>query len=160
MSKNVEKTWAYYISGRNVHLYQLSSSGASESATYQVRVPEFDNQTKLIYPSESITGGLMFEGTAFIAPFVDIEPNELSSGAQPDLIEIESAKVNESSHINSNRMLSLACVDYVKGMLAEREGDINKKEYFMKEFFSKLSDSESNKRNNVTIQPVSPYALR
>tara|TARA_R110002051_G_scaffold204351_3_gene270487 strand:- start:853 stop:1335 length:483 start_codon:yes stop_codon:yes gene_type:complete len=160
MSQSVENTWAYYISGRNIHLYKLSSSGASENATYRVRVPEFDNQTKLIYPNEAIAAGLMFEGTAFIAPFVEEEPNELADNSQPTLTEVATSDVNEVHHINSNRMLSLACVDYVKGMLAEREGDINKKEYFMKEFFSKLSDSESNKRNNVTIQPVSPYALR
>ena len=100
----------------------------------------------------------MFEGTAFIAPFVDNEPNELAGGAQPTLLEVTAP--TEVSHLNLNRMLSLACVDYVKGMLAERANDINKKEYFMKEFFSKLADSESNKRRNIVVQAVNPFALR
>ncbi len=158
MSKNVENTWAYYINGRNIQLYQLSVQGANEDATYQIRVPEFDDQMSLIYPDETISAGLMFEGTAFIEPFVNNEPNELAGGNQPTLTEV--ANPTEVSHINMNRMLSLACVDYIKGMLAERAGDINKKEYFMKEFFSKLADSESNKRRNIVAQAVNPFALR
>mgnify|MGYP003134528127 FL=1 len=158
MSKNVEESYAYYISGRNIQLYEIAYSGANEDVTYSVRLPEYKDQIKLKYPDETITSGLMFEGTAFIEPFVDIDPNELSGGNQPTLTEVTSP--NEVSHINLNRMLSLACVDYVKGMLAERSNDINKKEYYMKEFFSKLADSESNKRKQVFIQPVNPFALR
>ncbi len=158
MSKNVEESYAYYISGRNIQLYEIAYSGANEDVTYSVRLPEYKDQIKLKYPDETITSGLMFEGTAFIEPFVDVDPNELSGGNQPTLTEVTSP--NEVSHINLNRMLSLACVDYVKGMLAERNNDINKKEYYMKEFFSKLADSESNKRKQVFIQPVNPFALR
>ncbi len=158
MSKNVEESYAYYISGRNIQLYEVAYSGANEDVTYSVRLPEYKDQIKLRYPDEGITNGLMFEGTAFIEPFVNNDPNELSGGNQPTLTEETSP--NEKSHMNLNRMLSLACVDYVKGMLAEREGDINKKAYFMKEFFSKLADSESNKRRNIVTQPVNPFALR
>jgi len=56
--------------------------------------------------------------------------------------------------------LSLAVVDYIKSMLHERDDDIQKKEYFRKEFFSKLADSESNKRRELMTFPVSPYAVR
>ena len=159
MSKNTDKTFAYYLAGRNIHLYEVAYHGSSEDAEYQVRIPEFDEELKLIYPDEDIPNGLMFEGTAFIEPFVDVEPNELTnSGQMPTTTEV--ANPDETSHVNLNRMLSLACVDYVMAMLEDRKGDVGKKEYYMKEFFSKLADSESNKRRNIMTFPVTPFALR
>jgi len=157
MSKNVENSWAFYISGRQIQLYQVAySSSAAEGV---IRVPEFSSEAKLIYPNETIAEGLMFQGTAFIEPFVDIEPNELTgAGAMPVTTEV--ADPDETSHVNLNRMLTLACVDYVQAMLEDRKGDIAKKEYYIKEFYSKLADSESNKRRNIMTFPVSPYALR
>jgi hypothetical protein len=65
-----------------------------------------------------------------------------------------------TSHINLNKMLSLAVVDYVKAMIHEERGEIDKKEYYIKEFYSKLADNESNKRIVSTAFPVSPYAVR
>ena len=81
MSKNVDKTWAYYISGRNIHLYQLSHDSGDNDASYQIRIPEFEDSVKLVYPKETISNGLMFEGTAFIEPFVTADPNELRAKA-------------------------------------------------------------------------------
>ena len=57
-------------------------------------------------------------------------------------------------------MLSLACVDYLKAMIADREGDIERKEYYMKEFWGKVGDNESNKRTISMSFPSSPYAIR
>ena len=73
-------------------------------------------------------------------------------------VEVESPL--STSHINLNKMLSLAVVDYCKSMLAEQNGEIDKKEYFMKEFFSKLGDNESNKRNISVSFPTGPFAIR
>ena len=75
-------------------------------------------------------------------------------------IPLEDASPDETSHINLNRMLSLAVVDYVKAMLADNQGEIEKKEYYMKEFFSKLGDNESNKRKISMTFPYSPFAVR
>ena len=158
MSRNTDQTWAYYIAGRNILLYEVAYGGASSDINTKVRLPEFVEEVTLIYPNENITEGLMFEGTAFIEPFVDVDPNELANNAQPDLTNVPNP--TEVSHMNLNRMLSLAVVDYVKSNLHERDGDIQKKEYFMKEFFSKLADSESNKRRELMTFPVSPFALR
>ena len=65
-----------------------------------------------------------------------------------------------SKHINLNKMLSLAVVDYCRAMVAENQGDMNKKEYYMKEFYSKLGDNESNKRNISVSFPTGPFAVR
>jgi hypothetical protein len=73
-------------------------------------------------------------------------------------VEVESPL--STSHINLNKMLNLAVIDYCKAMLAEQNGEIDKKEYFMKEFFSKLGDNESNKRNISVSFPSGPFAIR
>jgi len=74
--------------------------------------------------------------------------------------EVESDNVNSTSSINLNKMLCLAVVDYVKAMIHEERGEIDKKEYYIKEFYSKLADNESNKRIISSAFPVSPFAVR
>ena len=75
-------------------------------------------------------------------------------------IPLEDSSPSETSHPNLNRMLSLACVDYLKAMMADKRGDIQLKEYYMKEFWKKVGDNESNKRKISMTYPVSPYAVR
>ena len=72
----------------------------------------------------------------------------------------EDSSPSESSHVNLNRMLSLACVDYVKAMVADLTGDIQKKEYYMRDFWKKIGDNASNKRKIFMTFPVSPFAVR
>ena len=72
----------------------------------------------------------------------------------------EDASPSSSSYINLNKMLNLAVVDYCKAMMAERNGEIDKKEYFMKEFYSKLADNESNKRIISVASPISVFAVK
>ena len=68
--------------------------------------------------------------------------------------------VDESSHINLNRMLSLAVVDYIRAQMKEAVGDLQGKEYCMREFWKKLGDNESNKRNVSMSFPASPFAVK
>ena len=72
----------------------------------------------------------------------------------------EDSSPSETSHVNLNRMLSLAAVDYVKAMVSDFTGDIQKKEYYIKEFWKKVGDNESNKRKISMSFPSAPYALR
>ena len=72
----------------------------------------------------------------------------------------EDSSPSATSHINLNKMLCLAIIDYCKAMLAEKNGEIDKKEYFMKEFYSKLGDNESNKRNISVTFPTGPFAIK
>ena len=74
--------------------------------------------------------------------------------------EVASASVDETSHPNVNQGLCLAVVDYVKAMKAEAEGDLTTKEYYIKEFYSKLGDNEGNKRKISMSFPSAPYAVR
>jgi len=75
-------------------------------------------------------------------------------------IPVEDSSPSETSHPNFNNMLCLAIVDYIKAMLAESTRDFQTKEYFMKEFYSKLGDNESNKRNISMSFPAGPFAVR
>ena len=75
-------------------------------------------------------------------------------------IPVEDTSPSETSHANLNRMLSLALVDYLKAMEADKMGDIQKKEYYMKEFYGKLGDNESNKRKISMSFPIGPFAVR
>ena len=72
----------------------------------------------------------------------------------------EDSSPDETSHVNLNKMLSLACVDYVKAMLSDLTGDIQKKEYYMREFWKKIGDNDSNKRKIVMSFPIGTYAVR
>jgi len=72
----------------------------------------------------------------------------------------EDASPSETSHVNLNRMLSIACVDYIKAMMFDRAGDIERKEYYLKEFWNKVGDNESNKRKTTMAFPNSPFAVR
>tara|TARA_R100000734_G_C3318864_1_gene113606 strand:+ start:4400 stop:5104 length:705 start_codon:yes stop_codon:yes gene_type:complete len=70
-------------------------------------------------------------------------------------IPVEVTSPSETSHINLNRMLSLAIVDYLRAMFAERDGDIERKEYYMRNFYKKISDNESNKNKRYRVQSTS-----
>ena len=73
---------------------------------------------------------------------------------------VSDASVDESSHVNLNNMLTLAVVDYLKAQLKDSEGDLQFKEYYMREFWKKIGDNESNKRNISVSFPASPFALK
>ena len=75
-------------------------------------------------------------------------------------IPVEASSPDETSHPNLNRMLSLACVDYLKAQIADKRGDLQLKEYYMREFWKKVGDNESNKRKISMTYPANPYAVR
>ena len=163
MSYDTHKNWVYQLVGRNIHLWQYVSAAATDTLTsdsglsYKVRLPGEYYGKQLIYPDESITDGLRYEGTAFIEPFVDNDPNELSGNDNPAL---SGETADEGSHVNLTRMLSLAVVDYIKGQLYDAKGEIQTKEYYMKEFWKKVGDNESNKRKISMTFPISPFGVR
>jgi hypothetical protein len=72
----------------------------------------------------------------------------------------EDTTPDETNHINLNRLLSLAVADYLKAQLSDSKGDIQMKEYYMKEFWKKIGDNESNKRKISMTFPTSPFAVR
>ena len=159
MSFDTHRTWFYNLSGRNIHLYQyVETANTSTLAGYRIRLPDDYYGNQLIYPNESITNGLMYEGTAFIEPFVSVDPNELSGNDNPTLTNQTSP--DEADHVNLSRMLSLAVVDYVKAMLADLGGEIEKKEYYMREFWKKVGDDQSNKRKISISFPIGNFAVR
>jgi len=72
-----------------------------------------------------------------------------SAGASIAINQIpkNATTIDETAHLNLNRMLCLAVVDYVKAQQKDAQGDIQAKEYYMKQFWKKIGDDQSNKRN-------------
>ena len=159
MSYDTNLTWIYQVVGKNIHLYQYVQTANTDTvAGYKIRLPNDYYGNQLIYPDETITNGLMYEGTAFIEPFISNDPNELDGNDNPTLTN--QASPDEADHVNLSRMLSLAVVDYIKAMLADLGGDIEKKEYYMREFWKKVGDDQSNKRKISMSFPIGNFAVR
>ena len=159
MSYDTNNTWVYQISGRNVHLYQyMSAANSSVLAGYRIALPHSYYGNELVYPNENITNGLRYEGTAFIELFVNNDPNELSGNDNPTLTNQSSP--DEEDHINLSRMLCLAVVDYIKAQIAEASGNVELKEYFMKSFWKKVGDQQSNKSKTSISYTSSIYGIK
>ena len=158
MSYNTSRNYFWKMNGQKLHLYQLRKN-ALLSPDVNGRVEADD--TELVYPEEDITNGLRIEYNAFVKPFVDEDPNSLATDSNettwsnPSLTEATSPE--ETSHVNLNRMLSLACVCFVQAQNAAKEGNIQLKEYYMREFYKKVADNESNKKK-ITIAFPSPVS--
>ena len=133
MSFDTNLTWVYQVVGKNIHLYQYVQTANTDTlAGYRIRLPNDYYGNQLIYPDESITNGLMYEGTAFIEAFVSVDPNELDGNDNPTLTSQTSPD----------------------------EGEIEKKEYYMREFWKKVGDDQSNKRRVSISFPVGAFAVR
>tara|TARA_R100000656_G_scaffold36081_1_gene30856 strand:- start:136 stop:594 length:459 start_codon:yes stop_codon:yes gene_type:complete len=152
MSYDTNKNYYYKRHGRILRLYKFKKNSLGPVDT-EGRVNS--SSSDFNYPDENITLGLRVEYTALTKPFVVEDPETTS-----DLSLTETTSPTESSHVNLNRVLSLAVVEYLKAQMAERQGDVAAKEYFMKQFFNKLADNESNKNNVFVAIPTQPYAVR
>ena len=161
MSYDTNRTYAYMQQGSKLRLYKIRRAGRIIDNEGRVQA---SNNDEIIYPDENITNGLRIEYTAPLNLFVDKNPNILDTDtdedtwANPSLTEV--TKPDENTHLNLNRMLCLAVVCYVKAQLAERMGDIQGKEYYMKEFHKKVADNESNKNKVFIASPVNTFAIK
>ena len=141
MSVANSRNYFYQLKGRNVHLYKIQDAFGS-ALNFPDQLGRFgENTSGLIYPDTNITNGLKFEYTRLPTDlFVDEDPrvtaqSALTSNAAPD----------ESTYLNTPRMLALATIDYLKAMKAEMAGNIELKQYYIREFWKKVSDEESNR---------------
>jgi len=145
----------------------VDGSGGSDTITDSASGFNFQDGDKIrVQGSTSNDGDYTLNGTANTGTLtVDTGTFTAETAGQRITItqipkEVASASVDSTSSINVNKMLCLAVVDYVKAMIHEERGEIDKKEYYIKEFYSKLADNESNKRIISTAFPVSPFAVR
>ena len=153
MSYDTHRTYAYVQSGKKLRLYKIIRS-AGRIIDNQGRVSG-GNLDDIIYPDEALSNGLRIEYTAIVDPFVDEDPE---TTANANLTA--QSNPGESTHINLNRMLSLAVVDYVRAMMAERRGDLQAKEYYLREFHKKVADNESNRNKMYIANPIKTFAVK
>ena len=151
MSYDTHRNYAYIQHGKQLRLYKIvRSSGRIIDTQGRVTGGKLDD---IIYPDEAITNGLRIEYTSIEKPFVDEDPETTANASL-------SASPSELTHLNLNRMLSMAVVCYVRAQLAERIGDIKAKEYYMKEFHKKVADNESNKNKVFIAGTISTFAIK
>ena len=62
--------------------------------------------------------------------------------------------------ITNGLRFEYTALDKVFAQINENKGDFQMKEYYMREFYKKLGDSESNMRNISINFPVSPFSVK
>ena len=161
MSQNVNKNYFWRTRGNTLEILKLSRGDGAIGNDGSIS----PSRDELIYPDESVTSGVRVEYTAFVNPFVSADPNVLATGdthettwTNPTLTAVTSP--TETTHVNLNRLLSMAVVSYIKAMVSELKGDLKGKEYYLREFWKRVSDADSNKRMVSVAFPTSPFAVR
>ena len=235
MSFDTHKNWTFNIYGKQVRIWQVSSgSTIVELSGYKIRLPQDYIGKQLVYPTENITNGLLFTGTASVEPFVEeaLETttayasaitisfgdgdgagsadtinytNGLGDFASSDKVRIKGSSSNDGDyiitnavsatqllvaagsftteaagesisitqipietttpsvesgdHVNCTRLVALAIVDFIKSQIAERAGNVELKEYYIKEFWGKVGDNTSNRSVSGIVVPRATYAV-
>ena len=75
-------------------------------------------------------------------------------------LAVADGSVSETTHTNLNRLLSLAVIDYIKAQMSLEKDDAQMKEYYMREFYKKIADDQSNKRRISISFPIGTFAVR
>ena len=107
-----------------------------------------DSTGKWVTPSSAIDNGVDQNATPYGL--------ELEYSAVPSLATI----INESSILPFPDVISLAMVDYIKAKMKEEQGDLEQKEYYMKEFERKIAKFESVKLGSSKRITTGSYAIR
>ena len=143
-----------------------SASGYNDIYDTGDGLADFENGDRIrVIGSASNDGDYTLTADAGGARYIQIGTGNLTDEAAGESITIyqipkTGATADEAAHVNVNRMLSLAVVDYVKAMQSELQGDVQGKEYYMREFWKKVADDQSNKRKISISFPISAYAVR
>ncbi len=153
MSHETNRTYAYMQKGKQLRLFKIvRSQGRIIDNQGRVSGGELDD---IVYPDENITNGLRIEYTSIEKPFVDEDPETTANASLT-----EQTSPSEATYLNLNRMLSMAVICYVRASLAERQGDLQAKEYYIREFHKKVADNESNKNKVFIGQTIKTFAVK
>ena len=131
-----EKQYAYYLEGSRIAIVEKATNFSNNVDNKEFGPGVAKQEWKS--PQSSVTSGIELKYTN--APGDDIE--------------------DETSIIDLPSYLCKGLVYYIKARLAEDGGNLEGKEYFMREFHNKLSDNESNRNDIFVAIPLSPYAIR
>ena len=167
VAEALEATTAYG-SGTNISFAASGPIISSTTANFWTTTSGFAASDKIRIQGSTSNDGdytiASFGGSSDVNMVVSESITDESAGERITVTqipkEVASASVDETSHANLNKMLSLAIVDYVKAMKAESMGDLATKEYHIREFYSRLGDNETNKRKMSISFPVGPFAVR
>ena len=157
-------------SGTTISFNDDGDSAAGYNDIYDTGdgLADFEDGDRIrVIGSASNDGDYTLTADAGGARYIQVGTGNLTDEAAGESITIyqipkavADASVSETSHVNLNRLLSLAVVDYVKAQIALDAGDAQLKEYFMREFYKKIADDQSNRRKISITFPVSNFAVR
>ena len=164
LSEALETTTAY-ASAITISFGDGDGAGSTDTINYTSGLGDFAANDKVRIQGSASNDGDYTITTASSSSLLLVAAGSFTAEAAGERITItqipvEDSSPDETSHPNLNRMLSLACVDYLKAMIADKRGDIQVKEYYMREFWKKVGDNESNKRKISMTYPVSTFAVR
>ena len=139
------REYAYYIEGSRIAIIErdyTSTDGVNYTYTNGggLDIPSGTGSWKS--PVASVSDGIQLEYT--------ILPKAKDGGAIED----------ESDDIDISNYLSKAIVLYVKGKLAEDRGEIDMKEYFMKEFRKMIEKQDSARMSGPRVLSSGMNAIR
>ena len=125
----------------------------------------FDDGDRIrVQGSSSNDGDYTLDGTASAGtltfPAGTFDDEVAGAKISINQIPLEVASPTEVSHVNLSRMLSLAVIDYIKGQLADLSGNVELKEYYMREFWKKVGDDKSNKIKTGISYTSNTYAVK
>ena len=165
VSESLETTTAT-ASAITISFGDGDGAGSTDTINYTSGLGDFESGDRIsVQGSTSNDGDYTLTADAGGARYIQVGTGNFTDEAAGERvtitqIPIEATDPDETSHINLNKMLSLAVVDYLKAMVAEQSGQMDLKEYYMKEFYGKLGDNESNKRKISMSFPAGVYAIR
>tara|TARA_R110000824_G_scaffold110418_1_gene258378 strand:+ start:3598 stop:3999 length:402 start_codon:yes stop_codon:yes gene_type:complete len=131
-----EKQYAYYLEGSRIAIVEKATNFSNNVDNKEFGPGVAKQEWKS--PQSSVTSGIELKYTN--APGDDIE--------------------DETSIIDLPSYLCKGLVYYIKARLAEDEGNIQLKEYFLKEFRRILEKNESSKIKGIRVMSTGGHAIR
>ena len=164
VSEALETTTAY-ASAITISFGDGDGGSSRDTINYSSGLGDFATNDKVRVQGSASNDGDYTIANAASASILEVAAGSFTAESAGERITISQISVedtspSETSHANLNRMLSLACVDYLKAMISDVRGDVQMKEYYMREFWKKVGDNESNKRKISMTYPANPYAVR
>jgi len=164
VSEALETTTAY-ASAITISFGDGDGGSSRDTINYSSGLGDFATNDKVRVQGSASNDGDYTIANAASASILEVAAGSFTAESAGERITISQISVedtspSETSHANLNRMLSLACVDYLKAMISDARGDVQMKEYYMREFWKKVGDNESNKRKISMTYPANPYAVR
>ena len=165
VEEELETTTAY-ASAITISLGDGNGAGSTDTINYTSGLGDFESGDRIRIKGSSSNDGDYTITTASSTSLLLLPAGSFTTEAAGERISITqipkettTPSVDSGDHVNCTRLVALAVVDYIKSQIAEQSGNIELKEYFMKEFWGKVADNKSNRTISGISVPRPTYAV-